>query len=224
MTNLAVSQNQADYLGLYSRPLFSAWEKPRALLEGLFDALQGLHDGGAGAFRIDGAGDNPGELVITAALAQITARFRLDRFETTIANFDEGQLTTLTRALEATQKWLRGSVKGFAFRSHLLSYASHCTLSSGDTRDFLVHLTPAHLPVLGQNTGTGLIYHSENVERQLRIQLTLDHSLSVKGGLFIHYVLITERDAVDPAELIAFARESLVKALESIGLALAVQS
>ena len=51
-----------------------------------------------------------------------------------------------------------------------------------------------------------------------RVSLTLDHSLHVKNGLFVHYRVLIDHDHVDFLQLANSAEKALYVTLRQIGL------
>jgi hypothetical protein len=216
-----VEQTQIEYAGFFSRPAFALWGEGRTILEGLFTALDGFHTG-LKDFRGIGEGANPSEQAVVVGLgANASYRFRFDRVEASAHNLGDDEISErLPMLLARGDSWLRSSVKDLAFAAHILTYSGHWTLEKATAREFLQNLSNLSLPSLGTNLGSGILFHGEIPERNLRANLTVDHSVVVQNALFVQYLILVNRDVLDYRAMFREGRTMLDAALERLDLEL----
>jgi hypothetical protein len=218
MPILAVQRNQLDYVGLYSRPAFAMWGNGQAVMEGMYDALQGFHSG-LGDFRVLGDASNPTDQTVAVSVgARAEYRFKFDRIEATLYNFGRSDTETFPTMLDRGEAWLRESLPRFSFRSHLITYAAHAAVQEGAADGLLRALSSASIPVLGDDLGTGVIFHARHPEHGWVVQLSLDHSVLIDGGLYLQFQVLSTDDLLDARFALKTGRTLLEQALESVGV------
>ena len=218
MTKAIIQINQLDYVAAFSRPALSLWGDGARILQGLYDAFHGVHQG-LNDITVEGDPAHPARQSVTVAIRpNAYYRFRFDLVEAQMVNFSEAQLATLPDLLARGDRWLRASIPTLEFQSHVVSYSSHSRLEGTKSSNVLAGLTGANFPVLGESAGAGIIYRSELPSRVWRTQLTIDNSLVVPDGLFVYFEVLANADHLDYGEALTFARELLEGALESIGV------
>lgn len=220
MESLLVQQNVVEYVGGFSRPPFSLWGNGQVLLEGLYDSFSqfnvSLKD-----LRVEGTPEDPSSQTIKVYLgASGQYRFRFDRVEATMTNGTATELESFPIIIRKGSTWLRAAVPEFAFKSHLLSYSAHASLSAATSESVLQGLRTPHLPALGATRGSGVIFHADDVARGWRLQLTLDHSLLVENGLFLQLSIFAVQDDIDSPPLFSAAERILSDSLSALGMSL----
>jgi hypothetical protein len=218
MRTLVVQQNQVEYVGVFERPALSLWGDGRRILDGLFMAFEGLHSG-LSAFRTLGESDAPASQGVSVSLGrQCSYRFKFERVEGSLLDFDDDDLARLRDVLARGDKWVRATLPTPAFKSHLFTYGSHSSLSEGTSKEFLKELSSLHVLERSQNLGSGIIFHADIPDKGWRIQLVVDHSLSVSDGLFVQMLVAAQRDTLNYAEALSDGRSLLDSSLEHLGL------
>lgn len=145
-------------------------------------------------------------------------KFQLDRIESTLSNFNREDLAVFPEILQEGTNWLRTAIPDFSFQAHLFTYFGHNKLSQGTSKEVLEALPTISLAEIGESEGNGIIFHWAMPERKWRIQLMIDHSLTVPSGLFIQFLLFAPGDAIDYSETAVSGRGIMESALNKIGL------
>lgn len=218
MTTATIQINQLDYVAAFSRPALSLWGDGARILQGLYDAFYGLHQG-LNDITVEGDPAHPAQQSVTVAIKpNAYYRFRFDRVEAQMVNFSDAQIAMLPDIVARGDRWLRASIPSLTFQSHVVSYSSHSKLEGTKSSKVLAGLTRTTFPMLGESTGAGIIYRSELPGRGWRTELTIDHSLVVPDGLFVHFEVLVTADEIDYGEALALARQLLDGAIASIGV------
>lgn len=219
MPELVVRKNQVDYVGAFTRPVFSLWGDSKALFEGHYEAFSTMNVGFKD-FRIEGTAEEPASQSIKIFLGlQGHYRFKFDRVEATLFDASADDQSALALVLQTGTNWLRSSVPNFSFQSHLVRYSSHCELSEGTSKQFLLAMNTMSLTGIGENRGSGAIFHADIPELAGQLQLTVDHSLLVDDGLFVDLVLLTQQEPVDYPGLHEACDDLLRRSLATVDLA-----
>lgn len=220
MIRANVQTNQLDYVAAFSRPALALWGDGARILQGLYDSFEGLHQG-LNDIKVEGDAAYPAQQAVTVAIRpNAYYRFRFERVEVQMVNFSPAQLASLPDILSRGDRWLRSSVQYLEFQSHVVSYSSHSKLEGATSSDILAGLTGAAFPILGERTGTGIIYRSKLPSRGWRTQLTLDHSLVVPDGLFVYFEILMSADQIEYGEALSFAQQLLDGAIANVGVQL----
>jgi hypothetical protein len=218
MLVLDIKSNQVDYLGIMGRPAFSLWGEERLLLSTLYEAYRPYNvrlENIVGAGTTDSAGDQG----VTVNLgARTSFRFRFDRVDARMTNFLTSDLEALPGIIDAGVTALRSIGSEISFTSHIISEFSHSSLSQGRAEDFFRDVGVGPDLRLGESRGNGIIFHFDLPGKQWQVHLTIDHSLSIPGGIFLQYQIVIEADKVDYALILSDARQLLRTALSKIGL------
>lgn len=218
MQELLIQRNQLDYIGAFAKPAFVLWGESKSLFEGLYHAFAPF-DVSLSDFRIEGNVEDPSSQSVKVLVgSNATFRFKFDRFEATINDFSDSELGVLTNFLVSAGRWIRSVVPDFQFKSHITGYLAHCDIPGSSSHDFLRSLRPPELSALGTSKGSGLIFHGEFAELQRTVQLTLDHSLVVKDGLFVNFVSLVTNGDIDYASEQPQLLELFDRALHDLGL------
>ena len=218
MRTLAVQHNQLEYVGVFAQPALSLWGDGKAILDGLFRTFEGYHSG-LNALRTIGEADAPATQGVAVSLGERgNYRFKFERIEASLFNFSDEQIAVFAQVLERGDKWVRRSVPGLVYKSHLFTYASHSALSEGTSKDYLRSLSTLQLKGIGQNLGSGVIFHADVPDRQWTVQLAIDHSLSITDGLYVQMYVFVAGDVVNYAETLSKGRNILDSSLEQLGL------
>lgn len=215
MRSITVHQDQLEYVGLFATPAFGLLAQPDKVVSGLYYAFLGLHSGLSG-FEIE----NPEAALIheisVGLIQRGTYRFTPERIEWTYPGAGSSELdaTVLARG----EAWLRSAVPELKFQHHYYTYFAHCSINDGSARDFLISLKSPHIAGFGENQGTGLIFHAGFPENGWVVQITVDHSNVVPGGLFVQCVTAITADPVQHQEIVRHIDVLFHQALTSLGL------
>jgi hypothetical protein len=218
MKKLLVQQNQMSYAALFSHPAFALWGDGRALLNGLFTAFskRGVT---LANFRFEQGSQEPAAQALIVSFGTSSSyKFQLDRVESVLRNYPRSDLEIFPGILQEGADWLRSAIPDFSFESHLFTYYGHSRLSEGTGQDVLAAIPTMSIPEIGASEGNGIIFHWNLPERGWKIQLLIDHSLTVPDGLFIQFFVFITRDSIDYSKTTIDGRSILDTALQKIGL------
>jgi hypothetical protein len=218
MKTLTINQTQVNYVGTFARPALSLMSGTSKLIEGLYEAFSD-YQLELQNFYIEGTGANPSTIGANVGLGTLGIyRLKLDRAEWFISDFDDEALEKFPEVLQHGSDWLRSHIENFSFKSHALIYVSHSKLSEGTSQDFLLSLPSKNLFEFGQNLGEGIIYNWLDPEIGGRVQLMIDHSLTVKDGLYVQLSAVIDADEINYANVAERGWDIFDEALEKIGL------
>jgi hypothetical protein len=212
---LSVKLNQLDYTAYFARPAFELWNDGRSILSGLYDAFRPL---GVQLNAFAASGSEPAEQGVRVQLGlNGVFTFKYERLLWTINGFTRDQLQEGVSALARGAEWFRRSTPGLAISSHVVSYQAHCEIVGSDITTILGSLNGPRLGI-GTDSNTGLIFHFKAPgDSNTEAHLTLDESFTVRRGLYISFLVVTEHDPLDYAPTFAKYRELLDQALERVG-------
>ncbi len=217
MPTLTVNYNQLSYAGTFVKPAFDLLGgKPPG--GGLYDVFSpfgiGLH-----SISEEGAMNSPGSLAINIYLASLGSfKLKLDGVEWKVINFNDEVIPKFPDVLKAAADWLRSSVSNFSFKSHVFIYNGHCAMSESNSKEFLLSLGHKSPLILGEELGNGLIHNWFSDELGASIQFMLDRSTPVKNGLFVQFIIISDKDDVDYQVLSEKGYGILLEELKALGL------
>ena len=218
MQKLIVQQVSIDYYGFFASPAFSLLGEMRQIIEGLSNAFAS-HNIGLGNFRLDGDNTEPSTATITVRLGPYGVyRLKFDQVQASLGPFTDEELEGFVSVIEKGNQWVRATVQNFRFKTHVFSYASHCTVGGETSSTFLLSLPRRLTPVPGEDLGSGVLETWYDPEMHARVRFMLDHSLQVNDGLYVSYMVVFERDEIDYAEAAHQARIVLDSYLERLGL------
>lgn len=218
MRKLLIQENRISYGALFARPAFGLWGDGSRILDGLFTAFskRGIN---LGNFRFDQTGQDPAAQGITVSFGpSCSYKFKLDRVESTLNNFRREDYAIYPEILQEGATWLRSTIPGFSFQSHLFTYFGHSRLSEGTSQDVLAGIPTLSIPEIGESEGNGIIFHWKQPESGWRVQLLVDHSLNVTNGVFIQFLLFVTSDSIDYPATASAGRGMMDVALKRIGL------
>lgn len=220
MITLTVNQNQIDYVGLLEKPAFSLIGEVRQIIEGLYNAFS-PYQTALSDFRLEEVATTPSSFGVNVYLKSLGIyKFRFDRVEWKVSGFVDEDLPNLATILKRGEDWLRSAAPGVSFKSHTFFYAGHCQLSESTSQDFFLGLHGKEVLDIGQSLGDGIIHNWRDSETGGRFQLLIDHSLSIKDGIFIQFMALIERDPLDYSAIISRGQVLLDESLKKIGLQL----
>ncbi|MBS1808684.1 MAG: hypothetical protein JST84_10875 [Acidobacteria bacterium] len=217
MRTLTINRNQIDYAGTFERPVFSLVGNT-CILEGLYDTFSRfgvtLSD-----FRLDTNMAVPAENGVNVFLKSLGQyRLKFDRVEWTVLNFVDEDFPRSPEVLACGEEWLRSVEENLTFKNHTFVYGAHCLLAEGTAKDFLLSLPNKSDLSLGDGLGNGLIFNWYDADIHGRFNLILDHSLSVKDGIFIQLICVIEKDGINYHQVLSNGQQSLNKVLDHCGL------
>lgn len=216
MRQLDIIDDQLEYVGLFAEPAFRLFTSPAALASGLYHAFYGHHSG-VDDITFEGAPADPlrGSWVVDLG-PQGTYKLSLERVEWERPDSWTWELDSAV--LAGGDAWLRSLRTGaMLMHSHYFTYTAHASSLTGTASEVLLGLGGPSLPGLGQNEGTGLIFHSR-ISSDTTIQFTVDHSHEVENGLFIELIAILERDQIDYLQIGPWLLDILRRAASGAGL------
>jgi hypothetical protein len=218
MHDLTVVRNQIDYIGAFQRPLLSLWGDGKVILEQLYNSFEefgvGLKD-----IRGESAGEDPSAQAVKVFVgSQTTYKFKFEQVEASAFDLGDADLERLPKLLEAGTGWIRTVSGEPCFRSHLVTYSAHCTLTDCTSETFLTKLNTLRLPGIGVDRGSGTIFHADVEDWNGRLRIMIDHSLLLPGGIFLELSFVSLRDILDYAGFLGQGRDWLTQTLASVGL------
>ena len=220
MITLTVKQNQIDYIGLFEKPVFNLVGEARQIIEGLYNAFS-PYQVALSDFRLEEVVTTPSSFGVNVYLKSLGSyKFRFDRVDCTFSGFADEDLPKFADILKRGDDWLRSAAPGFSFKSHTFFYAGHCQLSESTSQDFLLALPGKDVIDIGQGLGDGIIHNWRDSETGARFQVLIDHSLSLKDGIFIQLTILIVEDRLDYSATISRGQALLGEALKKIGLQL----
>lgn len=215
---LSVENNQLSYTGTFSKPALNLWSDGARIFEGLLSSFD-IFGTKLSDIRVDTLNQSPAGQIITADLHALGKYgFRFHQVEWLADNLTEDELGVFPSILQAADSWLRTAVEVLSFDGHVLVYSSHAKLSEGTSRDYLLRFPDRNIANIGESIGAGIFYHWEIAEVG-RFDLAVDHSRSIKDGLFVQASIEAKQDRIDFVEMALTARARLDAALAGIGLA-----
>lgn len=218
MLSIQVSQDQLEYVGLFAAPAFSLLSRPEQVVSGLYHAFSGMHHG-LSDFEIESESHVPlSETIVVKLTNGGTYRFGSERIEWTLPSASTSDLDALV--LDKAAEWIRSALPSGKFQSHYYTYYAHAWVLEGSAKDFLLGLGGPQLPGLGESQGTGFIFHGTYPAHGWTLQLTIDHSNVVAGGLYIHVVSTVMADHAPHQETVRYIDDVLVDSLKRLGLQL----
>lgn len=218
MIELTVQQNEIAYAGLLQQPSFRMWTEHEEDLAGLFAALQGYGVTLGGMSMSGGSGPLSEVALVVNVGPSATVTIKLDGFEARIRGFSDADLERLPMLLDTVSGWIRKSSPGTAFKAHLYSYASHSSISQGNSADVLRSLSLVKASEFAKANGHGVILHYVLPDRGWNLGLTIDQSNTITGGFFLQMLVIVPENVVSHAEVLSSARKWLDEALSFYGL------
>lgn len=219
MRQLDIVDDQLEYVGLLAAPAFRLFTSPTALASGLYHAFYGYHSG-VDDITFEGEPADPLRGSCTVDLGpQGTYKLSLERVEWERSDPWTWELDSAV--LAQGDAWLRSLRTGAPLmHSHYFTYTAHASSLSGTAREVLLELGGPSLPGLGENDGTGLIFHSR-MSPDTSIQFTIDHSHEVENGLFIELVAILETDQIDYLHIGPWLLDTVHRAVRGLELEIA---
>jgi hypothetical protein len=224
MHELEIRSNQIDYVGLLAQPAFSLWGEGKILLAALYAAFEPFN---VKLSDFTGTAENANladqEVSIRLGSGAVF-RFRFDKVEARLANYREDELLRFPDIVHRGVLGLREAATDFTFASHFLAHASHSVIPGVTSREYLKALTHQADLKIGESAGHGYIFHFDVKERGWRVQLTLDHSLSVPDGIYIAFTVLVASDRLDYQRTFVDARELFNRCLSNVGLRISTVS
>jgi hypothetical protein len=218
MLSIQVYQDQLEYVGLFATPAFGLLSQSSKIVSGLYHAFLGMHSGLA-AFRNESDPDTPLiETIIVDLTDRGTYRLNTERIEWTFpaAGASELDASVLARG----DAWLRSTLPSLTFQHHYYTYFAHAWVLGGSAREFLIGLGSPQLEGVGENQGTGLIFHTNFPDHGWSLQITVDHSHVLAEGLFVQAVAIVVTDRVNHRQTVDDIDRLLRESLARLGLQL----
>jgi len=215
---LIVQQNQLSYTGTYARPLFQLWGAGGLIFGGLFDAFAPFSVALAD-IRAEGTAQSVADQAVTVAFGlEGIYRFRFDRVELSFLNFTDETFTNLPAILSAGDVWLRKAVPELRFQNHQFQYGGHCRLNGGSAEEVLQKVVKTDFKVQTSPLRAGIILRWTEADPGWVVQLTLDYSQIVDGGLFVWFAMTTVSDTINFSEVAAGGRALLESGLRQLDL------
>jgi hypothetical protein len=224
MTDLIVRQNEVFYVGSYAEPAFSLWGSGAQIMGGLFGAFRSYNPSLRDITPVGDQTDSADSAVSVTIRPRISFQFKFDRIEGRITNFLEPELDQFQDVLTKGSEWVRKSVGALAFQSHLVTYSSHSDLVGKTSEEVLRKLPSPAIEGIGVSSGNGVIFHFGVPDRSLQYTVTVDHSLAIKGGLFLQMHLFAIADRINYAEVLIEGKSLLDKVLSQLDLHIETES
>jgi hypothetical protein len=218
MPNLVIRRNEIDYTAALAEPAFELWGEAKTLVSGLYKAFRPF---GVSLSDISDAsdGESLAEKGVRVSLGpRGSFTFRFDRLEANLSNFLEPEIEQFARFAEAGYSWLRESVPAASATTHFIGYSSHSSLSEGRSSDVLQRINPIRVEGIGESRGHGLSLHFDIPDRGWVLRLSIDHSLAVEDGIYLHLFVTIRADRIDYIEVMHAVRGYLDRILNEFGL------
>ena len=215
---LKVEDNEFSYVGNFSRPALSLWSEGAKIFDGLLTAFA-PYELELADIRVDVATQSPAGQIVTADLDWLGRyRFKFDGVECIARDLDEEGISSFPSVLQRGDDWLRSAVPDLEFKSHTLAHTSHSILSEGTSQEYLSSFPGRDIPGIGTNLGSGIFYHWDVPSMDWRVHLVIDHSLSVKDGIFVQMAIEVNTNKINFETVAIRGRALLESALGKIGL------
>lgn len=218
MRDLVVVLNEASYIGRFSKPLLQAWGAGEALLRAIYEAFSPYGVSLANV-RVENGLRSLGEQAIVVQFGNwATYRWRLERVEFTLANFSEEQLGLAAQILAAGDRWVQHIAGGPPYASHQISYLGHARIEGATSRELLMGLPRFTLRDVGDDLGSGTIFHWYDPQKGWNGTLMLDHSQVLPDGLFTMLSIVVSSGSLDYPRVMIECRSCLDGLLAQMGL------
>lgn len=220
MRQLEVRINEVEYLGLLNHPAFSLWDEGKILLAALYNSFRPFNVKLAD-ITIGGDATSPANQDVSVRLGSgASFKFRFDRLEARLANYTESDLVRFPEIVRAGVSGIREAATDITFASHIVNSASHSLISGVSSREFLLSLPSQPKFGVGQSMGHGHIFHFAMKDGTWQVQFSIDHSLSVPGGLYVSFLIVISTPDLDYGQIFTDAREVYRQCLAEVGLQL----
>lgn len=215
---LIILENELSYEGVFVKPSFALWGESKTLFRGLYDTFEGFGTRLAD-LTVDSPGDQPTAQAVRVGIpSHGLFSFKFDRVEFRGNAVTDKQLHQWPAVLERGVGWVR-SAGQVSFASHLVIYTAHGSVSGGTATDALNHL-PARPLSSATNLPSGVIAHFQIPALDAQAHLTVDHSVRVPNGIYLHFIVFLRRDQISYPELLGQTRSALEQCLASLDLVL----
>jgi hypothetical protein len=221
MSTLSVQQNQLSYVGTFERPPVELWGAGPSLLGGLLEVLTPFGTSIEGVVMDSTSGRPAEQAVVYEFGRQATYRFSLGSLKGDLLDFQETELSLFPEMIQKAEAWVREQVEEVSFKSHLYSYSLHASIKDETSEDVLKRISDLSLDALGTSRGAGITFQGDNPDGEdSRLQLALDHSLTLTHGLFVRFLWIALSDSVDHVRCLRVNRERFEASLAALDLEL----
>lgn len=221
MSTLIVHQNQLSYIGTFERPPVELWGAGPSLLGGLLEVLTPFGTSIEGVVMDSTSGRAAEQGVVYEFGRQATYRFSVGSLKADLVDFQDSELKLFPDMIQSAEAWVRGEVETVRFKSHLYSYSLHAALEDEISEVVLKRISDLRLESLGTDRGSGVTFHADNPDGEdSRLQLALDHSLTLTNGLFVRFLWIGLSDDIDHAECLRVNRQRFEASLAELDLKL----
>lgn len=220
MAKLEIIQNEVNYTGVFSEADFRFWADDKRVTAGLYRSFREFNPA-LSDLTISRDPRTPAEYRAELALG-VRSKFalRLDRIEAALSNFERAELARFADVLSRGREWVEKDFPSQSFRAHIFTYASHSSLSEGSSEVILSKVGRSDAPAIGKPRGHGVIFHYDVAEEGWQLQLTVDHSLVIVGGLFLHLVILANQNTINYSDVLTRGRAYLDILLAYFGLEL----
>jgi hypothetical protein len=199
MRQMHISQDQLDYVGLLTVPMFHLFTGTASVASGLYYAFLGLHSG-TESISVDRDQAHLSQMSCAVTLGhQGTWRLSLERIDWTLPYASAWELNSAV--LARGDAWLRTGVRGALLHSHYFTYTAHLIPQEGTAQEALTALKTPTLHNFGESYGTGAVFHVYFSPLQWTVQITVDHSQQVAGAVFFQMVVAINQDTLNYADI-----------------------
>lgn len=218
MITLSINQNQASYLGSFVAPAFNLWSDRHKLVESMYQVFSG-YGGNLNNIRLESLGRSPGGEAIVVESDDIGIyKLRYDHVEWTFNDFTNEDIERVPEILSVAEKWLRSGNVGLQYKTHVLAYMSHCSISKGTVQDYLRGISKNSISGLGQDHGSGMIFNWLDNDLGGEAQFTINHSRVVSNGIYVEFIGTINNDHIDFNNSVKLVRGKLTYVLSALGL------
>ena len=215
----AISNSDLVFRGLYSEPVFALLQNGADLCQGLYGALK---DYGVGLSDIKletGSGTTADLHLFVSVLSTSTViRVRLDSVEVHCLNLKATGGERIGELAVGVLEAVKRHSEAVQFNVFTVAIAMHGALEGIPVTDFVQKYSRLPAPNLGPLTGSGAVFYYGAVGDQIQAALTLDHSATLTGGLFLRPTVVWDAVKVPLSRLRIAGQEFYDAVLRELGL------
>lgn len=220
MKTLQVVQNEINYKGSFRSPLFEVWGAGAPLLQALFSSFSPFGVGLAHIRSEESSNKSPSDQAIVVQLGNWIYRWRIERVELNLTNFNEQDLKGVPKLLDASDDWMEKLGITVAYSVRQFSYVGHFNIEQASAHHVLEPLAHLRLGAGQESRAPGHIFHWCDSDKGWEGDLVIDHSQVVPDGLFVLYSGIANIWQGDHEALVTYLEQRLDSLLSQVGLRL----
>lgn len=215
---LDLQHEALNYTGRYARPTLELWGNGGLIIKGLLNALH-PHGVTLQHIQVSAAVPNASETIVTAHVPGVgPVKFGFDKIEFNFANFTPAFFEAMPVTMNNLVAWITLALPDFRFASHSFSYYSHSFVKDTTPQEALKALDVRELKSAGISVGNGAIFNYTLPSKNWEVQLLIDKSRHLVGGLFVSLDVRIHTGEIDYGQVIMEGRKYLADALAELDL------